>query len=402
MPRKRTGNIQQRSENSFRIRYVDANGLRQSESIQGTRADAERELAIRLGELAAGIPVSSKPNTVTFAELANDVVVDYEVNGYASVADIETRFRLHIIPIFGSRKAAQITTAQLKHYILRRQNEGAATGTINRELEAIRHTFNLAREGRKLLFVPHVPMLREDNVRTGFFTREEVERLCSLLNTIQAAFVMFAFLTGWRVGEIRKLLWSAVDFARNEIRLQVGRTKNREGRVFPMTEELRNLLESIAGTKRMPTGEVAVDVSTVKDFRMATSAHPVFPVGDFRKSWARACYKAGLPCTIHFKRDAAGNLILGTQREAKGKPLIERIEAHRTPHDLRRSFAREMDRQGIRRGAIKKLGGWKTDSVFNRYNIVSEEDLRDAIEKINEAKRTTKRTKRDSGNRGTQ
>jgi len=390
MPRKRTGNIQQRTTTSFRIRYVDVDGIRQQETITGTREDAERELAIRLGELAKGIPVSSKPNTVLFGELANDVLVDYEVNGYSSLDDIETRFRLHIVPVFGNRKAAQITTAQIKHYIVLRQKEDAENGTINRELEAIRHTFNLAIQGRKLLFAPYVPKLREDNVREGFVTRAEMERLSVFLAPKPRAFVWFLFLTGWRVGESRKLEWPAVDFDNNEIRLHAGRTKNRDGRVFPMSDELRVLLLELARLATPESGEG----SGVRTLPYVPLTGRVFTIGEFRKSWARACYNAGLPCTIHYKRDAAGNLVIGSQRGSKGLPVIERIEAKRTPHDLRRSFAREMDRQGVRQSAIMKLAGWKTDSVFRRYNIVSEVDLRDAIDTMDaERKRATKRAK---------
>jgi integrase len=98
------------------------------------------------------------------------------------------------------------------------------------------------------------------------------------------------------------------------------------------------------------------------------------PVGEFRKSWKRACHKAGLPCVL----------------DLEGKP----IKALRTFHDLRRSFARHMDKLHIRQGAIMKLGGWKTDSVFRRYNIVSEGDLRDAIETLNKGNGANKRAKR--------
>ncbi len=30
----------------------------------------------------------------------------------------------------------------------------------------------------------------------------------------------------------------------------------------------------------------------------------------------------------------------------------------------------------------KKVGGWKTDSIFTRYDIISEEDLQDTVEKV--------------------
>jgi hypothetical protein len=166
--RKKNGSIQNRGS-SWRISYYDINHVRQYE----THADEEtahRELAKRLAEIAAGIPVTSKPNVVKFGELCRDVVTDYQVRKLGSVDDIEARYRLHIIPIFGDRKAVSITSAQLREYIVRRQSQGAKTGTINRELEAIRRAFLLAQgEGKLLTRGPKIPMLPEDgSIRKGF------------------------------------------------------------------------------------------------------------------------------------------------------------------------------------------------------------------------------------------
>lgn len=366
---KRSGTIAQRGERSWRIRYYNNDGLRQAETITGTRDDAERQLAIRMGEIAKGLPVSSKPNAVLFGELADDVLTDYEVNDYATTEDAETRFRLHLNRTFGKRKAAQITMAQIKTYIKLRQEEGAKPGTINRELELMRHTFRLAMQGRKLHHMPHVPMLREDNVRSGFFTRDEVVRLCSHMKEPYASFTMFGFLTGWRYSEIQGLLWRNVDFKHGEIRLDVGTDKNRAGRVFPMSVELRALLDEAKARakKAVPvSGKTTTITKEVIALDVVALAKPVFaiagaPVGAFRKTWKTACHKAGLPCIVD---------------KETGRP----IKAIRLFHDLRRSAAREMASQGIREGVIMKLMGWKTRSVFDRYNVVSDGDLRDAIE----------------------
>jgi hypothetical protein len=45
---------------------------------------------------------------------------------------------------------------------------------------------------------------------------------------------------------------------------------------------------------------------------------------------------------------------------------------------MRRSAARNMVRRGIGIGEIKKLAGWKPDSMFNRYNVIDNRDLQDA------------------------
>lgn len=68
--------------------------------------------------------------------------------------------------------------------------------------------------------------------------------------------------------------------------------------------------------------------------------------------------------------------------------LIAKISGYgRTPHDFRRTAARNLIRAGVPQHVVMKLCGWKTDAMFRRYAIVDERDLRDAVELL--AKGTT-------------
>ncbi len=50
-------------------------------------------------------------------------------------------------------------------------------------------------------------------------------------------------------------------------------------------------------------------------------------------------------------------------------------------YDLRRSAVRSMTRAGVPRQTAKRISGHKTDAIFNRYDIVDEDDIREGLER---------------------
>jgi len=53
-----------------------------------------------------------------------------------------------------------------------------------------------------------------------------------------------------------------------------------------------------------------------------------------------------------------------------------------TPHDLRRCAARNLSRAGVPEQIAMKITGHKA-SMYRRYRIVDERDLREATERLN-------------------
>jgi integrase len=97
---------------------------------------------------------------------------------------------------------------------LRQTIAGVSNAEINRELTILKRMFSLALQAGKLLHKPHIPLLRENNTRTGFF---EYEQFVSVSNHLPAALrpvIEFAYITGWRiVSEVLPLQWRHIDFA---------------------------------------------------------------------------------------------------------------------------------------------------------------------------------------------
>jgi integrase len=154
-------------------------------------------------------------------------------------------------------------------------------------------------------------------------------------------FARFGYLSGWRKGEIRHLTWSDVDRTAAWIVLRREHSKNGEPRVLPLLGDLAALIERrwTAREHQTPNGTTALSPFVFHQ----TGA----PVRDFRKQWAKACKAAAVSGTLF--------------------------------HDLRRSAVRNMDRAGVSQTVAMALSDHKTASVYRRYRIVDEDDLREAL-----------------------
>lgn len=303
--------------------------------------DAERLLKRRLGEIVTGKFAGLGPERIRFRELAQEVLTDYRDNERASIGHVERRLHLHLLPAFGEIRAADFSTAHVKRYIHARREQGASNATINRELAVVKRAFHLAVESDppRVARVPYIPMLEENNVRTGFLEHDAYLRLRDELpEEIRLLFVI-GYYTGARKGELLSLRWEQVDLAANRITLEPGTTKNREGRTLPVYGEMQHwlLMEKEIRDARHPGCPYV--------FRRGGSA-----IKNFRKSWAEACKRAGV----------AGLLF----------------------HDLRRTAVRNMVRAGIPEKIAMQISGHKTRAVFDRYNIVSDRDLDLAAERM--------------------
>lgn len=335
------GSIYKRGE-VFWVKYY-RNGKSYRESTKSTKeTDAKRLLKHREGEISQGKIPGAYFDKVRFDELAKDFLDDYRVNEKKSVVRAE-RSVSHLKRSFERCRMTDITTPRINRHIQMRLEEGAENATVNRELAALKRIFNLGAKQTppKVDRVPFIPMLKENNVRKGFFEEGEFQALRSALPSYLQGFVTFAYKTGWRVSEIGGLTWSQVDLANGIVRLEAGQTKNDEGRTVHLDDELREVFQAqwdARKNREKLTPYVFVNESG-KD-----------RIKDFRGAWATACEDAEI-----------------------GKRLF---------HDFRRTAVRNMVRAGIPERVAMMVSGHKTRSVFERYNIVSDTDLKLASQKM--------------------
>jgi len=330
----------------YQLRYY-RNGQRIEESTKLTKYDDARDLLRdREGDISKGVPVTAASTKLTFDDATKDVVTDYTVNAKRSKGELDRRLKLHLRPYFGGRKLSSITTADLRAFTAKRLEAKAAPAEINRELAIVRRAFKLAvKADRYHGRVPSFPMLAEHNVRSGFFDDQMIRAVLARLPEALRPVVVFAYATGWRVqSEILPLEWRHVDRATWTVRLDAGTTKNRRGRVVNVSDhpDLPPLLATLWAAH-----EALAKAGTICPFVFHRNGRRI---KGFRGAWANACEAAGYP----------------------GRIL----------HDLRRSAVRNLVRAGTPDTVAMKITGHLTRSVFDRYDITSEADVREGLGRL--------------------
>jgi integrase len=267
------------------------------------------------------------------SELVADLLLWYRTDRAKPrfAKDCEAHWNNHLAATFGDWRASRITTDALRRYREQRLEEGAAPASINRELQVLRKAFRLAAKSDppKVERVPAFTLPREDNARKRFALPEELTRLRAAASQEGLWFRCIFDLAvglGWRRGELLGLRVSDVDLTEGTLRLQT--SKNGEPRECPLSPDLAVLLQALV-VGRAP-------------------ADKLFPAG-FDRAWNRV-------------RDAAGC-------------------PHLIFHDLRRTSAKLKRAAGVDTSLTMAMMGWKSESLFRRYAIADQTDLRGVLKK---------------------
>ena len=271
-------------------------------------------------------------------ELFENMERDYKINGKRD-GDLKKRWAAHLEPVFGADLASPVTTTRIRKYIEARLAENAAPATVKLELAALRRMFRLGYQEGKVVRVPHFPTIAVNNARTGFFEHEAFERVLGELPSYLRPLATVGYWMGWRKGELLGLERRQVDLDTGKITLDPGTTKNKERRFAYLPSEALEALQAWDEQTRAHEREHNVIIRHV--FHNEGN-----PLRSIDAAWKSACKRAGV----------AGMLF----------------------HDLRRTACQTYRQNGVSEGVVMKILGHKTRSMFDRYNIVAEDDFKQA------------------------
>jgi integrase len=294
---------------------------------------------VHADQIGAKTFVGPQQQRVAIDELLDALDEDYKLRGKDS-----PQFKAHLKPLrehFGNWRALDVTAEAVDEFVSELLDDEKRPATVNRSTQLLTQAYKLAIERKRLTNAPAIRRLSESgNARQGFFADWEFRGVEGNLPAYLKDYARFAYLTGWRKGEIASLRWEDVDA--DVIRLRAENAKNGEGRTITIDGELAEVIERRKAARQVKTKTGIM----VADLVFHNSGHAIV---DIRKAWATACRMAGV----------------------QGKLF----------HDLRRTAVRNMVRAGVPEGVAMKVSGHKTRSIFERYNIVSERDLREAMQR---------------------
>jgi integrase len=305
--------------------FYSINGRKFRESARTMiREEALTYLRRKLGKVANGETIA--PERLKIADLLQLVSNDYELKERASSYIAELKIAKYLRPAFGETRVMKFRSAQVEAFIKQRQNQKAAAATINRELALLRRAFQLGYRADPPMVprVPHIPELPENNVRTGFLQQSGYRKLLAALPLELQLLLVFGYHLGMRKSALLQLKWKQVDFKTGLIYLERKKSAKNIPQAVPIYGDMRAFLE------KQPRDSVYLFARGSEQIK------------DFRAAWKTTCKTAGL----------SGLLF----------------------HDLRRSAARNLRRAGV---PEMKITGHKTRAMYERYDIVDEEDIRE-------------------------
>ena len=222
---------------------------------------------------------------MTVNEILDDLVGHYKRGGEKGIPrEVSPQMTSHLKPLrefFSEFRAMQVGSRDLEAFKSQLKVAKKANATINRSLQLLSQAYSYALKSdpQKLNRALMIKRYSEKgNVRKGKFTPAEAEAVFNNLPPYMSDVARFAYETGHRSSEIRKLCWSHLE--PDAIRVPGSITKNGEECQIVLTEEVEEIL-----CRRKSDRRPGCDL---------IFHHDGAPIVDCRKCWRSACVCLGL------------------------------------------------------------------------------------------------------------
>lgn len=341
--------------------FIGGNEYRETLKTDKPGVAKQKAKVIRDG-LIAGTLLPSAERRATVDELIDDLVANMRRHKRASV-DVAERHLKDIRLWFGAMTAAHVTTAAVQKYqddCLSR-TPPLKPATINRRCELLRGAFIHAhkRTPPKISKVPVIPMLPVNNARQGFTGAVDFFKILGALKDDDLRdFIEWGWWSAMRPDEVRKMTWAMFDKETWTLNLDPEAEKTRKPRLLPLRTS-RGHLNPLGRIIKRRLARRRADCELIF-YRIvakykANGGAGVRPVMEYRRAWKAACNRVG----IKAGRNVPGGV---------------------TPYDLRRSALRNIVRATKDVNTTMQISGHRTRSTFDRYNIISPDDVQTALE----------------------
>jgi integrase len=327
--------------------------------------EAKRIRAEFITAVAAGNVAPPAIDSVTCSELLTQYIGHLKAQKKPSAYVIEKCVNANIRPFFGAKKVARLQTTDFERYReMRTSGVGAVSNaTVDHDFTYLKAALLLEykKTPSRVIKVPHIPKSGEDNVRQGFLEFDGYEKVLAALPVSLKGLFVVGYHIGNRKGALLDLKWSQVDFKHKVIRFI--RVQNRKpvpvaAPIYgDMVEWLRK--QKIFRDEHFPSSEFVfywypVDCEIAPESKKGHGGRrgiPGAPIKSFYDSWRSAVALAGVPELLF--------------------------------HDLRRSAVRNMvEKIKMSEKRAMVISGHRTRSCFDRYHIVSLDDIQESGEKM--------------------
>jgi integrase len=256
---------------------------------------------------------------------------------------------VEFLPVLGHVRIKDLTTSDIRAWHKTLWAEVGAY-SANRAKMFLKTALALAAEDFNIR-APTMPQLLGRGRPKAKKAILEPGQVSTLLGAAQAdhdrgIYIAFPFLAGTRPSEQLGLLWSEIDFDKNEIR--ICRTQTDRG-------ELVETTKTEAGTREIPMGAALRQMLLewrVRCPRRAGELYRVFPGLGRKQAWPKPRLGAGGVLEYH-------NFLARIWR-----PFFTKIELpYVTPHSARHTFISTLQMRGIEVGLVAKLAGHSNPNV---------------------------------------